>query len=58
MRQGRKNRGKRCRHPKQMFTFVSGKKLCRVCDSPEIANDEHNYKQYSDLFKGGNKYDN
>ena len=57
MRQDRKQKGKRCRHNKQMFMYVSGKKLCRVCDAPEIANQEHSYQQYSDLFKGENKYE-
>ena len=57
MRKDRANRGRRCRHPKTMFMYVGGKKLCRVCDSPEIANEEHNYQQYSDYFKGGNKYE-
>lgn len=57
MRQDRRVRGKRCRHTKQMFVFVNGVKLCRVCDSPEIATHEHNYQQYSDMFKGEKKYE-
>ena len=57
MRQGRRDKGRRCRHPKTMYRYIGGKKLCIVCDSPEIANKETNFKQYSDLFKGEYKYE-
>ena len=40
-----------------MFTWINGKRLCRVCDAPEIGNQEHNYQQYSDYFKGGYEYE-
>lgn len=42
-------RGKRCRHPKQMFTYIGNKKVCRICNIGEISVDT-DYTKYSDLM--------